>query len=107
MRKVSELPRWEGWRKALAQELRVLLVIAALANLLVILVIPAPLPGSSPFGASGVVYGLIGAMIGLALVNVPYYARALRITNKPDRLAIILFATNLTLCSLLFGLLFS
>jgi len=79
---------------------------ATVANLVNVKIIPAPLPGSSPFGASGIVYGLIGTTIGLALVNSFWYVRLLWTSEKPTRLIRVLFFINLLLSSLLLFLLY-
>ena len=105
-----------NWSFELAAGRRILFPIGAMflnaasANLLSVLIIPPSSPGSSPFGASGLVYALIGATVGLALLNVPFYWRLMRrvIRNEEDspRFVRALLATNLFLCSFLLFLLY-
>ena len=94
-----------NWSFELAAERRVsfplwaVLGSAALANLLAVLIVPAPQPGSSPFGASGIVHGVIGATIGLGLTNTIHYAKPLAANLRRKNRAVLvpmLFFTNLT-----------
>src|SRR5437870_3426939 len=66
-------------------------VSAVLANLLVFVI----QPGSSPFGASGVVYAVIGVTVGLSLVNSLHYTRKLLGGPKQDGLVRLLWFANL------------
>ena len=76
---------------------------AVVGNLLSMWRVPAPLPGSSPLGASGVVYGLFGAALALAVVNSAHYLRLWgnqRRSGRPSRLVVSLAAMNLVFCLL-------
>jgi membrane associated rhomboid family serine protease len=76
---------------------------AVLANLLVFVI----QPGSSPFGASGVVYAIIGVTVGLSLANLLHYAMILIQRAKADRETRVLSFENAVVFGTLFILVLS
>ena len=74
---------------------------AVVGNLLSTWRVPAPLPGSSPLGASGIEYGLLGAALALAVLNSAHYVRLWgnqRRSGRPSLLVAWLAAMNLVFC---------